>query len=62
MTASPTLLPPAAGRERPLPLSDDTMVVWDDGSVCRFGDLMIQDRKTVEFNPTTQRYEGGYGL
>lgn len=40
-------------------LSPETIVFWGDEPV-RLKDLMVQDRKTVEWNETTGRYEGGY--
>lgn len=42
-------------------LTDDTVLLFD-GTVCRFGDLMRADKKTVCWNPEAECYEGGYGI
>jgi hypothetical protein len=40
-------------------LTDDTLILFD-GRMCLFGSLMIQDKKTVEWNPIGECYMGGY--
>lgn len=53
-----------AAATQPVPLTPDTPIYWDVGlpseTVERFGDLMSQDRHTIEWNADAGRWEGGY--
>jgi hypothetical protein len=46
--------------DEPDELTAETIVLWIDNSETRFGDLMIQDRKTVEWDADKRRWVGGY--
>lgn len=50
-------------RVRPA-LTDTTAIYWDAGlpqeEIVYLPDLMSQDKHTVDWNPVTQRFEGGY--
>lgn len=43
-----------------LKVNDQTPVTWNDGSVCTWGSLMLQDRKVVEMHADGSLH-GGYG-
>lgn len=64
------LLAANAARMEPL-LTDETPIFWEnvddeDGTITHedvlYGDLMVQDRKTVQWDAASHRFIGGYPL